>query len=233
MQDLARQRSRSSILSWWSDSKPPGATVNLHAIAKPLMRFMYHRQALGFIKNNAHGTLSSDLLKVYSVYLSCKYVSLATKAAVLKELRRLTHEDGPCTVILDNEPVLLQVVELAAPGLANTLKIEACGILRNIAQSRSASQSQRTELCRSLVPLMLDKDLIIAELAREAISSVAVNHKAAGVSIINAKAADYLERLLKPESTDSARSCTWAMIKQLASHEITAPVILPFILRGQ
>ncbi|KAJ7676937.1 hypothetical protein DFH06DRAFT_1317537 [Mycena polygramma] len=93
MQPLARQQSRLSILSWWSDSNQPGATINLHAVAKPLMRFMYHRQALDLIRSNKPGTLSSALLEVYSAYLSCKYVSLATKDAVLRELRDVSRKE--------------------------------------------------------------------------------------------------------------------------------------------
>ncbi|KAJ7436969.1 armadillo-type protein [Mycena galericulata] len=313
MQTLARQRSRSSILSWWSDSNPPGATINIHAVAKPLMRFMYHRQALDLIKNNEPGALSSALLEAYSAYLSCKYVSLATKGAVLRELRGVSHEDDPCTVILGDEVVLSQVVvqELVnSTGIANTLRIDACGILGNVVASPAPTHSQRTELCRSLVSLIRDKDIRIAAAARGAISSAASTLKAAEAAIdagvleylseilgspngyvrewprklmtdlashnlgrtycprlcvwlipflrvaehdvvestthalslvsksregaetvIDAKAANYLEQLLRSESAEISRR-TWELMKQLASHESTAPAIFPLILRG-
>ncbi|KAJ7437918.1 armadillo-type protein [Mycena galericulata] len=311
MQTLARQRSRSSVLSWWSDSNPPGATINIHAVAKPLMRFMYHRQALDLIKNNEPGALSSALLEAYSAYLSCKYVSLATKGAVLRELRGVSHEDDPCTVILGDEVVLSQVVELVnSTGIANTLRIDACGILGNVVASPAPTHSQRTELCRSLVSLIRDKDIRIAAAARGAISSAASTLKAAEAAIdagvleylseilgspngyvrewprklmtdlashnlgrtycprlcvwlipflrvaehdvveaathalslvsksregaetvIDAKAANYLEQLLKSESAEISRR-TWELMKQLASHESTAPVIFPLVLRG-
>ncbi|KAJ7472534.1 hypothetical protein FB451DRAFT_1175280 [Mycena latifolia] len=42
---VTRQRMLYSVLSWWSDSIIPGSTINLHALKKPLMKRMYHRQA--------------------------------------------------------------------------------------------------------------------------------------------------------------------------------------------
>jgi hypothetical protein len=71
MNTLARQRTRESYLSWWSDSNPPGATISIHTLAKPLMRLMYHRQALGFIQKNRGTPLSQETLEIYSSYLMC------------------------------------------------------------------------------------------------------------------------------------------------------------------
>ncbi|KAJ7677017.1 armadillo-type protein [Mycena polygramma] len=307
MQPLIRQWSRSSILSRWSDSNPPGATVSLHAAAKPLMRFMYNRQALNLIKNNKPGTLSSALLEVYSAYLSCKYVSLATKVAVLRELRGVTQEDGPRAVILGDELALRQVVELAiSADITNTLRIEACGILGNMVLSPTATHSQRTELCKSLVSILRDNDISVTTAARDAMSSTlkaaeasidvdvldclteilgspdkdvragarqlltklashpfertcglrlcvwlvsclcvaetdvieAATHALSRVArssegaktVIDAKTANYVEQLLRSKS-DEIRRETWELNKQLAFHEISAPVIFSVILR--
>ncbi|KAJ7677019.1 armadillo-type protein [Mycena polygramma] len=219
MQPLARQRSRSSILSWWSDSNPPGVTVNIHAVAKPLMRFMYHRQALDLIKNNKPGTLSSTLLEFYSAYLSCKYVSVATKGAVLGELETLSHYDGPCTVIVGDELVLRQVVELAiAADITKTLRIEACGILGNVVVSTTPTLSQRAELCRSLVSLLRDKDIEIAAVVSGAMSSAASTLKAAK-ALIDADALDYLSELLASPDRH-VRAEGRKLITNLASHDL-------------
>jgi hypothetical protein len=67
---LARQRTRQSLLSYWSDNNPPGATISIHAIAKPLMKRMYHQQALALIKDNRGKALSTAALEVYSSYLT-------------------------------------------------------------------------------------------------------------------------------------------------------------------
>ncbi|KAJ7485794.1 hypothetical protein FB451DRAFT_65169 [Mycena latifolia] len=66
---LTQQPTRSSLLSWWSDSNPSGPTISLHAATKPLMRLMYHRQALAFIRKNRGIQLSKDTLEIYSSYL--------------------------------------------------------------------------------------------------------------------------------------------------------------------
>ncbi|KAJ7277348.1 hypothetical protein C8J57DRAFT_1223098 [Mycena rebaudengoi] len=55
MTSLTRQRTFESLRSWWSDSNLPGPTVNLHAAAKPLLRILYHRQALGIVESNSTG----------------------------------------------------------------------------------------------------------------------------------------------------------------------------------
>ncbi|KAJ6502785.1 armadillo-type protein [Mycena vitilis] len=219
MQPLARQRSRSSILSWWSDSNPPGATINIHAIAKPLMRFMYHRQALDLIKSSTSGTLSNALLEAYSAYLSCKYVSPATKGAVLRELETLSRHDGPCTVIVGDEIALRQVVELAiSADVAKTLRLEACGILGNVVVSPASTHAQRTELCRPLVSLLRETDLEIAAVVRGAVSSAASTLKAAE-SLIDADGLDYLSQLLaSPDRHDRAEGRK--LITNLASHDL-------------
>ncbi|KAJ7494171.1 hypothetical protein FB451DRAFT_451766 [Mycena latifolia] len=96
MPPLTRQRTLESVLSWWSDSNPSGATINLHAATKPLMRLMYHQQALGFVKRNRGLQLSPETLEIYWSYLSWKYVSTSTKIAILEELetRAVFEEDA-------------------------------------------------------------------------------------------------------------------------------------------
>ncbi|KAJ7829230.1 armadillo-type protein [Mycena leptocephala] len=97
-----RPRTPESIHSWWSDSNPVGPTISIHAVAKPLMRLMYHEQVRSFIKRN-HGTLlSRATLEICFSYLVYKYISPATKMLILKELtvRAEVHEDA--TTMLDS-----------------------------------------------------------------------------------------------------------------------------------
>jgi hypothetical protein len=70
MASLSRQATRDSLLSWWSDSKSIGPTVSIHAAAKPLMKFMYHQQALSFIKENRGKALTKEMLNIHSSYLT-------------------------------------------------------------------------------------------------------------------------------------------------------------------
>ncbi|KAJ7612652.1 armadillo-type protein [Roridomyces roridus] len=89
MPPLQRQETRTSLLSWWSDSNPlvqAGPTINLHAAAKPLMKWMHHQQALGIIEKHNEVPLTAELLEIYASYLSYKYISLATQRTVLRHL---------------------------------------------------------------------------------------------------------------------------------------------------
>ncbi|KAJ7491474.1 armadillo-type protein [Mycena galericulata] len=71
MPPLTRQQTIASIHSWWSDSNPGiwGPTINLHAATKPLMRLMYHRQAIQFIEKSRGTPLSTETVEILSSYL--------------------------------------------------------------------------------------------------------------------------------------------------------------------
>ncbi|KAJ7494132.1 armadillo-type protein [Mycena latifolia] len=129
MPPLTRQRTLESVLSWWSDSNPPGPTINLHAATKPLMRFMYHRQALGFVKRNHGLPLSPETLEIYWSYLPYdflslvdfaanlpprwKYVSTATKITILEELETRAGSEEDAHVIVHSNIVhkILEILQ--------------------------------------------------------------------------------------------------------------------------
>ncbi|KAJ7479175.1 hypothetical protein FB451DRAFT_1240818 [Mycena latifolia] len=67
---LTRQPTGDSLRSWWSDRNPLGPSMDLHAAAKPLMRFMYRRDALAFIAKTRGTPLSSENMEIYSSYLA-------------------------------------------------------------------------------------------------------------------------------------------------------------------
>ncbi|KAJ7272169.1 hypothetical protein C8J57DRAFT_1507015 [Mycena rebaudengoi] len=60
---------RESTRSWWSDRNQPGATIDLLALAKPLSRLLYHRQALAFMEQAAVSPLTVDELQLVLTYL--------------------------------------------------------------------------------------------------------------------------------------------------------------------
>ncbi|KAF7294053.1 hypothetical protein MKEN_01451700 [Mycena kentingensis (nom. inval.)] len=90
MLPLTRTPTRSSIFSFWSDSNSlvtAGATMNLHSVAKPLMRLLYHRQAKRYIQaTQGWDDLSEDNLDVYMAYLACPNVGMNTKFMVVAAL---------------------------------------------------------------------------------------------------------------------------------------------------
>ncbi|KAJ7494017.1 hypothetical protein FB451DRAFT_1360618, partial [Mycena latifolia] len=113
MPPFTRQQTIHSVHSQWSDSNPPGATINLHAVAKPLMRLMYHRQALAFIKRNDGVPLTPVTLEIYWSYVSWKYVSTSTKLAVLAELRARagSKEDARLLIYSNMVDTILQFLQ--------------------------------------------------------------------------------------------------------------------------
>ncbi|KAK7000542.1 hypothetical protein R3P38DRAFT_1836031 [Favolaschia claudopus] len=89
MNPLGRQPSRVSLLSWWSDSNPnlqSPATINLHTMAKPLARYLYHRSAMRIIKTYHGQTLTAEILELYASYLPWTFTSAATKAMIISEV---------------------------------------------------------------------------------------------------------------------------------------------------
>ncbi|KAK7045067.1 hypothetical protein R3P38DRAFT_2882421 [Favolaschia claudopus] len=91
---MPRPPSIHSLHSWWSDSNSVGPTINLHALAKPLMKRMHNRQARSLIKRNFDLPLSSFMLEEYCSYLTFPYVLLGTRLFVLEEIsRRASFED--------------------------------------------------------------------------------------------------------------------------------------------
>jgi hypothetical protein len=68
MVPLRRWPTRESIRSWWSDSNSLGATIPLHTLSKPLLKYLYHRQALGIIVDS-RTPLSTDKIEVLTTYL--------------------------------------------------------------------------------------------------------------------------------------------------------------------
>ncbi|KAJ7476485.1 armadillo-type protein [Mycena latifolia] len=138
MPSLTRQRTLESIRSWWSDSNPPGPTIDLHAAAKPLMRLMYHRQAMEFVKKNRSAPLSPEVLGIYADYVACKYVSLWTKTVILEELgQRVAYQPdasvGLASAILDHMLQLLQSPDFE-------IRSQICIILRNLARHESCAR---------------------------------------------------------------------------------------------
>ncbi|KAJ7196047.1 hypothetical protein GGX14DRAFT_575141 [Mycena pura] len=89
-----------SIHNWWSDSNSIGATVDLHALAKPLSRLLHRRQVLGII---SQGPLSSESVDALMSYLESKEISTSMKLLILGDLSRADLKWGYSVEILGEE----------------------------------------------------------------------------------------------------------------------------------
>ncbi|KAJ6591293.1 armadillo-type protein [Mycena vulgaris] len=222
---LARQQSRGSTSSWWSDSNPglQGPTINLHAAAKPLMKIMYHRQALGLMKTNNSKQLSRETADIYSTYLLCKYVSTATKVTVLKGLQRKAGEESnACTVVdsgvLHCVPELLKSPDSAVRG-------QICWLLGRLAYYEATLPKILVlNPCTQLVSLLRDENLEVIKGAAYALGEVSLWPEGAQAAV-DAKVLDYTATLLGWSEHE--------ILGQLAMHTFTVPAALELGLCGQ
>ncbi|KAJ7202196.1 hypothetical protein C8J57DRAFT_1260393 [Mycena rebaudengoi] len=150
MPSLTRQQ---TLGSWWSDSNPNlrGPTVNLHAAAKPLMRFMYNRQALEFIGKIDGIPLSEMDWEIYGSYLLCEYVSISTKSAILDDLSRRARYDDALEVHSNMFHNLLQLLEVPVT-METKMREATLRILEILARSGAAAEAT----CGALVALLCD-----------------------------------------------------------------------------
>ncbi|KAF8196794.1 armadillo-type protein [Mycena galopus ATCC 62051] len=230
MQPLTRQDSRPSIYSWWSDSNPGlrGPTINLHAAAKPLMKWMYHRQALDIIRKGRGSALSVPTLEIYSSYFPLDYVSWATKAAILSELASRTWSSEVEARAVVDSPVLLHVAQMLGspdPGV----RISSCGLLGNLLRFESvASTVWELTPCEQLVSLLGDKHLGVIEEAAYVLCELSKS-VAGAQAIVNAKATDLSVLLELPNPETLRRTCD--LVGRLASHHSIAPATLKLCVR--
>ncbi|KAJ7850018.1 armadillo-type protein [Mycena olivaceomarginata] len=221
MPPLTRQESRASIYSWWSDSNSLlvyGPTINLHAAAKPLMKLMYHRQALGIIRKNRDSPLTSTILETYSSYFPWDYVSWATKAAILSELADRTMFSEVEARAVVNSPVCSHI----APMLESPhprAQICSCRLLGNLAPA-----VLELKLCEQLVVLLDDNDSGVIRVATFTLSKIAQWVDGAK-GVVDAKVLDHVLRLLESPNPDTQK---WAsmLVGRVACHESTAPAVL-------
>ncbi|KAJ7830521.1 armadillo-type protein, partial [Mycena olivaceomarginata] len=140
------------IHSWWSDSNPGlrGPTLNLHAMAKPLLRRMHDRQALGRIETSrAAHHLSSEMMLYFSSYLPHDYVFSSTKAAILVE------KDDAHSIVDDS--IALGQITKCWNHRRKKLRAAACGVFGSLAQHEStALKTLHINTCMHLISLLWD-----------------------------------------------------------------------------
>ncbi|KAF7360360.1 hypothetical protein MVEN_00765700 [Mycena venus] len=226
MPPLTRQDTRPSIHSWWSDSNPGlrGPTINLHAAAKPLMKLMYHRQVLEFIKKNRGSPLSTTALEKYSSYFPWDYVSITTKVTIFLELASRAESDVDDARAVVDSPVfdfIAQTLWSPDPGA----RTASCILLGNLATHESTTQAiVELKPCQRLVSLVGEADFELSRSATYALFRIA--QRLEGVQAIIELSV--LERVLglleSPHGV--VRKSTCDLIKNLACYECAVPAIL-------
>ncbi|KAJ7479280.1 armadillo-type protein [Mycena latifolia] len=233
MPSLARQPTRESIHSWWSDRNLPGPTINLHAAAKPLMRFMYGRQALAFIKTQRWIPLSKEAMEIYASYLAYgtvllfKYVSPSTKTAILGELERRATSPYDARAVVDSAVLNLVHELLGSPNAM--VRRSTCRLLGKLVRDPTVATVLGTTSCVDLVAILRDTNLEVLESAMYALSRI-TQWPDGAQAVLTAKILDYFESLLASPNTQVRRlACT--TLGHLTYHGPTAVVVRRIAIR--
>ncbi|KAJ7267721.1 hypothetical protein C8J57DRAFT_1613743 [Mycena rebaudengoi] len=229
MPPLTRQQTLESLRSWWSDSNSNlrGPTINLHAAAKPLMRLLYDRQVLDFIRDNWCIPLSAGNAEIYGSYLLCGYVSALTKSAILKDLyerSRAQSESGALEVHAHLFHDFVQLLEGPVP--IDTRMLVA---LQRILWALATCEATVEATCGSLVALLCDSRVPqVVEGVLVVLSDGAPYMKF--LPITSRASIQLLERLLDMLEDSSTAEWHYPWILQIVStmalHEPTAVAIV-------
>ncbi|KAJ7493904.1 armadillo-type protein [Mycena latifolia] len=221
MHPLTRQPTPASVLSYWSDRNSAGPTISLHAAAKPLMRFLYHREALDFIRRCRSAPLSSEDMQIFSSYLVYKYVSLSTKTAILKELQKRVEAESDACAVADSFGPQFDGL-LSSPDAE--VRRRMCSILKALAQHETAVPATlRGKPCNRLVLLLRDEWEEVSTGAAQALYTIAKWPEGAQASV-DAKVLDYLGDFMDHRDYWVPLDWSWNMLGQLARQGVTAKV---------
>ncbi|KAJ7479001.1 armadillo-type protein [Mycena latifolia] len=216
---LTRQRTRDSLYSWWSDRNPLGPTINLHAVAKPLMRFMYRRDVLALITKSRGAPLSQEAMDIYSSYLAYKCVSSSTKTAILVELERRLDSDDDARAVA--ESFLLHLADEFLRSSHIEICKSMCRILRLLAHRETTIPAVlRWNPCQQLVSLLLAMDIGVIMGAAETLSSIAKCAEGAQ-AVVDAKVFDCFAELLESPN-DKVQKWLREIMGELIRHDTTA-----------
>jgi len=228
---LTRQDTHTSVFSWWSDSNSllrNGPTINLHALAKPLMKRMYHRQASGLIRNNRGSPLSTAMVEIYSSYFRWDYVAWKTKVVIMEELSLQTYSEN-CAQTLVDSPVFHYIWEMVGSS-DPVAKYSSRTLLGRLVRYKcTIPPIVKMGGCERLVALLDERDDNVVHWATSTLAEIA--HWLEGAqAIVEAKVQDHVLKLLESQSS-WVTACL--LVEELASHEPTVPAVLDLNLLKQ
>ncbi|KAJ7456265.1 armadillo-type protein [Mycena galericulata] len=229
MPPLTRQRTPASIRSWWSDSNPrlQGPTINLHAMTKPLLRRMHHRQALAFIEKNRGVPLSPEILDTFTSYFPWNYISSSTKVAILIGLTERAESEDDARVIIGDSFLRAQASEfLGSSSPEPEVREWACRLVGALASHELIVPSiLDLGLCVQVTSLLHDSVTEVVRGAVYALGEIA-RWPYGAQAVVDVKVPDILEELLKSSKVDGRR-IIGRLVGNLAVHvEFFVPSML-------
>ncbi|KAJ7742283.1 armadillo-type protein [Mycena metata] len=220
MPPLARPATPHSLHSWWSDRNPLGATISIHAAAKPLIKLMYHEQVRSFIKKNRGIPLSGTTMEICLSYLAFKYISPITKGAILKELNNRLESEAESHVAVQSlvidEYLVEEMLALSNAGARRS----TCNILAALASSSETTPSAK--VCTQLVSFLSAEDSKLRRTAVYALSKLS-SRRSGAQAVSQTQVLEHVPALLNPADIET-RTSTSEMLGNLAFHNCLAMV---------
>ncbi|KAJ7040173.1 armadillo-type protein [Mycena alexandri] len=220
MPPLTRQRTPQSLHSEWSRNSL-GPTISIHALAKPLMRVMYHRAVLDLIKRQQGIPLSAETMEIYQSYLGWKYVAETTKSWILREICQRALAEAEAQVAAE--------FLLSCDGLFESTNVAVRGFTARILAELAIHPSTRgavlaVQPCARLVALLHDGDVGVAINSYHALSAISRDLDGAR-ALVEGGALNFILEVL--ESTNATvRSLTSLLLAQLASYSSTRRAVI-------
>ncbi|KAJ7120196.1 armadillo-type protein [Mycena epipterygia] len=211
---LRRWPTRESIHSWWSDSNSLGATIPLHTLSKPLLKYLYHRQALGIMTPSPLTAAKVDLL---TTYLDFKDISSSTRVLVLDHLRvRAWESQFEAEIIIDGD--VLAFVNRLLQSSDLDVVLFTCGMLRSIAYYDSLQTAVlKPDPCMQLVSLLSHKNSRIQEEAVNVLACISSGPAEGPRAVVNADALSHSTTLLASTNFGIRLHICW-MLGNIARH---------------
>ncbi|KAJ7479050.1 armadillo-type protein [Mycena latifolia] len=221
---LTRQPTRDTLRSWWSDRNPLGPNIDLHAAAKPLMRFMYRRDVLALIARTRGTPLSSEDMEIYSSYLAYKYVSSSSKATILMELGARIESEDDANVVADS--FVLHFSEEFLSSSDTTICRSMCHLLAGLARRETTVPVVLSHNPCPLLVARLGKHNAVLQSVTEALYWIAQWVDGAQAAL-DANILEFAGGLL---GNDHTRDWMGKTLQTLIDQPLTAPVVIDQLL---
>ncbi|KAF7353988.1 hypothetical protein MVEN_01085400 [Mycena venus] len=198
--DTLHQHECHSVHSRWSDSNSVGPTIPIHTFAKPLAKFLHHRQVTTLLAKYYSSALSAELLDLLTIYLESKEISSATKTLILRDLNiRAAQEAEARAIVKENGlPSLIRLLDCSDPDILEA----TCTILETLALYTTLNP----EIMNSypfvrIISLTLNKNRSVRKQSLYLLRCLANLSEESAQAIVNAGALQAVAELLP--STDS------------------------------
>ncbi|KAJ7453484.1 armadillo-type protein [Mycena latifolia] len=184
-----------SVHSWWSDRNPPGATIPLHTLAKPLSRFLHRRQVSRIMSQGRGLTISKANADALVRYLEATEISTSTKLLILQYLNARAQREAQAETIAQDYALDALIRLLHSP--EDKIVESVCSLLGNLAIWKSVNGAiVDRDASGHLISLATPSDGTPLKQSIYALSSIS-SWEAGARGLAEAKVQDIAERLLK------------------------------------